>query len=115
MTMVIHGIRTCDTMKKACAWLDSHAIAYTFHDYKKAGIDRATLAGWAAVVGWETLLNRAGTTFKGLPDADKAGLDEAKALGLMVERPSLIKRPVLTRGATILVGFKPEIYAATFR
>ncbi len=101
-------------MKKARAWLDAHGVAYDFHDYKAKGIDAETLRGWAGQVGWETLLNRAGTTFRKLPDADKADLDEAKAIALMVAQPSMIKRPVLDAGGALTVGFKPERYAATF-
>jgi arsenate reductase len=101
-------------MKKARAWLDGHGVAYGFHDYKAVGIDPATLQAWAAKVGWETLLNRSGTTFRGLPEADKQGLDEAKAIGLMIAQPSMIKRPVLDVGGELLVGFKPEQYAAAF-
>lgn len=108
----IYGIKACDTMKKARDWLDGHGVAYGFHDYKTAGIDRATLQVWAGKVGWEVLLNRAGTTFRKLPDADKAGIDEAKAIGLMLAQPSMIKRPVLDVGGDLLVGFKPEAYAA---
>jgi arsenate reductase len=110
--VTIYGIPNCDTMKKARAWLASHGLAYQFHDYKKAGIDAAHLEAWSRQVGWETLLNRAGTTFKKLSDADKANVDEKKAIALMVAQPSLIKRPVLDLGrGKILVGFKPEIYA----
>jgi arsenate reductase len=109
----LYGIRNCDTMKKAWTWLDQAGLAYDFHDYKKQGIDRATLEGWAKQVGWQVLLNKAGTTFKNLPDADKADLTEAKAIGLMLAQPSMIKRPVLDRGGELIVGFKPEIYAAT--
>ena len=112
MATTIYGIRNCDTMKKARSWLDAHGVSYTFHDYKRSGIDRATLEKWAGVVGWETLLNRAGTTFRKLPDSAKAGLTEARALKLMLEQPSMIKRPVLERGKTLLVGFNPEKYAA---
>ncbi|MDO8799611.1 ArsC family reductase [Phenylobacterium sp.] len=108
----IYGIKACDTMKKARDWLDAHGVAYRFHDYKTAGIDRATLQGWAAKVGWEVLLNRAGTTFRKLPDADKAGLDQAKAIDLMLTQPSMIKRPVLDVGGDLLVGFKSDAYAA---
>jgi arsenate reductase len=108
----LYGIKNCDTMKKARAWLDTKGVAYTFHDYKVAGIDRARLARWAKDVGWEILLNRAGTTFRKLPEADKDGLNEAKAIALMLAQPSMIKRPVLERGGKLLVGFKPEIYAA---
>jgi arsenate reductase len=110
--VTIYGIPNCDTMKKARTWLESHGIAYEFHDYKKAGIDEARLAAWSKKVGWETLLNRAGTTFRKLPDKDKQTIDEKKALALMLAQPSLIKRPVLDLGrGKILVGFKPEIYA----
>ncbi|MBP6545612.1 MAG: ArsC family reductase [Phenylobacterium sp.] len=111
----IYGIKACDTMKKARDWLDGHGVAYGFHDYKTAGIDRATLQGWAAKVGWELLLNRAGTTFRKLPDADKTALDEAKAIDLMLAQPSMIKRPVLDVGGDLLVGFKPEAYTAKLR
>jgi arsenate reductase len=110
-TVTLYGIKNCDTMKKARAWLDDAGVAYAFHDYKSAGIDAATLKGWAKAVGWETLLNRAGTTFRKLPDADKDGLTEVKAVALMLAQPSMIKRPVLVRGGEILVGFKPEVYA----
>jgi Spx/MgsR family transcriptional regulator len=112
MKPTLYGIKNCDTMKKARAWLDSHGVSYTFHDYKVSGIDRATLEKWAGAVGWETLLNRAGTTFRKLPDAAKSGLTEAKALKLMLEQPSMIKRPVLERGRTLLVGFDEERYSA---
>ncbi len=110
----IYGIKACDTMKKARAWLDAHGVAYTFHDYKTQGIAPAALRRWAAEVGWETLLNRAGTTFRKLPEASKAGLDEAKAIALMAEHTSAIKRPVLEADGRLLVGFKPEVYAAAF-
>ena len=111
----IYGIKNCETMKKARAWLDAHDVAYMFHDYKASGIDKATLEGWAKHVGWETLLNRAGTTFRQLPDADKQGLNEKKALALMLNQPSMIKRPVLDLGHRRLVGFKPELYAAALK
>lgn len=111
-SVTIYGIPNCDTMKKARAWLAEHGIEAAFHDYKKDGIDLDRLARWSRAVGWETLLNRAGTTFRKLPDAEKQGLDERKALALMQAQPSLIKRPVLEYGAKKpLVGFKPEIYA----
>jgi arsenate reductase len=113
--VTIYGIPNCDTMKKARAWLDGHGIAYEFHDYKKAGIDRQRLATWSKMVGWETLLNRAGTTFRKLPDTDKQGIDEKKAIDLMLAHPSLIKRPVLDlAGGKLLVGFKPETYEEAF-
>jgi Spx/MgsR family transcriptional regulator len=113
--VTLYGIKNCDTMKKARAWLDAEGVAYAFHDYKVEGIDRARLEGWAREVGWETLLNRAGTTFRKLPDADKDGLDERKALALMLDQPSMIKRPVLDLGGRILVGFKPELYEEAVR
>ena len=109
--VTIHGIRNCDTMKKARAWLDAHGVAHGFHDYKTQGIAREVLEGWAAKVGWEVLLNRAGTTFRKLPDADKADLTAKKAIALMLAQPGMIKRPVLDVGGTLLVGFKPEAYA----
>jgi len=106
----IYGIKNCDTMKKARAWLDGKGVAYAFHDYKSAGIERSRLEAWARQVGWEALLNRAGTTFRKLPDKDKGGLTEAKAIALMLAQPSMIKRPVLEAGGKLLVGFKPEQY-----
>lgn len=112
--VTIYGIKTCDTMKKARAWLDGRGVGYRFHDYKAAGIDGAVLAGWARTVGWETLLNRAGTTFRALPDPDKQGVTEAKAIALMVARPSMIKRPVLDIGGRLLVGFRPDRYEEAF-
>ena len=111
MPNTIYGIKNCDTMKKARAWLDGHGVAYEFHDYKTAGIAKDKLKRWSDELGWETLLNRAGTTFRKLPDADKEGLNERKALALMLAQPSMIKRPVLDLGGKLLVGFKPEIYA----
>jgi arsenate reductase len=113
--ITLYGIKNCDTMKKARHWLDAHKVAYVFHDYKAAGIDKETLAAWAKDVGWETLLNRAGTTFKKLPDADKKDVNEKKALALMLAQPSMIKRPVLDTGKKLVVGFKPEIYAAMLK
>jgi len=114
VTVVLHGIKACDTMHKARAWLDGHGVGYDFHDYKSAGAPSALLETWAAKVGWEMLLNRAGTTFRKLPEADKAGLDQAKAIALMTAQPSMIKRPVLDVDGALIVGFKPEIYAAQF-
>jgi Spx/MgsR family transcriptional regulator len=110
----LYGIRNCDTMKKAWTWLDQKGVPYDFHDYKKQGIDRAHLEAWAGRVGWEKLLNRAGTTFKKLPDADKQGIDEGKAIDLMLAQPSMIKRPVLEADGRLLVGFKPADYEAAF-
>ncbi|MDQ8731145.1 ArsC family reductase [Bradyrhizobium sp. LHD-71] len=112
MGLIIYGIKNCDTMKKARAWLDAHRVAYSFHDYKVEGIDKKRLEGWAKEVGWEALLNRAGTTFRKLPEKDKQGLTAAKATALMLDQPSMIKRPVLETGRNLVVGFKPDIYAA---
>lgn len=112
--VTIYGIKNCDTMKKARAWLEAHGIDYAFHDYKAAGIKPDALKAWARQVGWEVLLNRAGTTFRKLPEAQRADLNERKAIALMLEQPSLIKRPVLERGAKLLVGFKPAEYQAAF-
>ncbi len=112
--ITLYGIKACDTMQKARAWLDDHRVAYAFHDYKAVGVTADKLKAWAGQVGWETLLNRNGTTFRKLSDADKAGLDETKAIGLMVAQPSMIKRPVLETDGGLLVGFKPEAYAARF-
>ena len=112
--VTIYGIKNCDTMKKARAWLDGRGVAYAFHDYKAAGIERGRLEAWARAVGWETLLNRAGTTFRALPDKDKDGLTEKKAIALMLAQPSMIKRPVLDVDGRLLVGFKPERYEMAF-
>jgi arsenate reductase len=112
--VTIYGIKNCDTMKKARAWLDEHGVAYSFHDYKSAGIERDVLDGWVKEVGWETVLNRAGTTFRSLPDDKKEGLNEKKAVALMIAQPSMIKRPVLLAGKKMLVGFEPEQYQALF-
>lgn len=111
MTITIHGIKSCDTMKKAFAWLDAKGVAYRFHDYKTAGLDRAMLESWVTQLGWEALLNRAGTTFRKLSDAEKAGLDEAKAITLMLAQPSMVKRPVLDASGRLLVGFSPDGWA----
>jgi arsenate reductase (glutaredoxin) len=112
MSITIYGIKNCDTMKKARSWLDAHGVAYAFHDYKAAGIDRAHLEKWIKKAGWETLLNRAGTTFRKLPDAEKTGLDAEKAIAVMLAHPSAIKRPVLELdGGKVLIGFQPQTYA----
>jgi arsenate reductase (glutaredoxin) len=113
-TITIYGIKNCDTMKKARAWLDEHGVDYAFHDYKTTGIERDQLEQWSKKVGWEALLNRAGTTFRKLPDKDKNNIDAKKALVLMLAQPSLIKRPVLDAGGKFLVGFKPELYESQF-
>ena len=112
MPITIYGIKNCDTMKKARAWLDKKGVAYDFHDYKSKGIERAKLEGWAKEAGWETIINRAGSTFKKLSDKDKQGLSEKKAIALMLRQPSMIKRPVLElSGGKLLVGFDPEQYS----
>ena len=111
MAIVLYGIKNCDTMKKARAWLDARNVAYTFHDYKVSGIERAKLAAWCKSAGWERVLNKSGTTFRKLGDAERANLNEAKAIELMLAQPSMIKRPVLELGGTLLVGFSPESYA----
>ena len=112
--VTIYGIKNCDTMKKARAWLDGRGIAYLFHDYKTEGIDRGVLEGWVNEAGWEVLLNRAGTTFRALPDDKKEGLNAKKAVALMLAQPTMIKRPVLVARGKTVVGFKPEAYAALF-
>jgi Spx/MgsR family transcriptional regulator len=111
MKTILYGIPNCDTMKKARTWLEAQRLEYEFHDYKKSGIERGKLESWIRAVGWETLLNRAGTTFRKLPDAAKANLTAAKAVTLMLGQPPMIKRPVLERGQMLLVGFSPEKYA----
>ncbi|HVX99853.1 MAG TPA: arsenate reductase [Pseudorhodoplanes sp.] len=115
MTVRIYGIRNCDTMKKAFAFLDGKGVAYDFHDYKTKGVDRALLEKWSRKVGWETLLNRAGLTFRRLPEKDKRVADEKKAIALMLAQPSMIKRPVLEVGGRLLVGFKPDDYSAALK
>jgi arsenate reductase len=112
--VTIYGIKNCDTMKKARAWLDAHGVEYAFHDYRTEGVERTRLESWTREAGWETLLNRAGTTFRGLPESDKQGLSEKKAVALMLANPSMIKRPVLDVGGKLVIGFKPETYARTF-
>jgi arsenate reductase (glutaredoxin) len=116
MPITIYGIKNCDTMKKARAWLDKNRVAYDFHDYKTAGIERERLERWCKIAGWESLLNRAGTTFRKLPDKDKQVSDARTAIALMLKQPSMIKRPVLDLGRDrLLVGFKPEIYQGAIR
>ncbi|HZV83428.1 MAG TPA: ArsC family reductase [Brevundimonas sp.] len=113
MPTTMYGIPNCDTVKKARVWLDQRGVDYVFHDYRKAGLDRGRLEAWVAEHGWPTVLNRGGTTFRALPDAEKADLDSDKAVALMLAQPSMIKRPVLDLGGRTLVGFKPEIYASS--
>lgn len=112
--VIIHGIKACDTMKKAFVWLDNHGIAHDFHDFKTAGVTRAMLERWCAKAGWEKVINRAGTTFRKLPEDARADLDQDKAIALMLAQPSMIKRPVLESDDTLEIGFKPERYAAIF-
>jgi arsenate reductase (glutaredoxin) len=114
MTLTLYGIPNCDTVKKARVWLEGHGIAYAFHDYKKHGADKAKLASWCEGLGWETVLNRAGTTFKQLPEADKAHLTQSKAIALMLTQPSMIKRPIAEGRGILLAGFKPEQYEEAF-
>ena len=114
MTPLLYGIPNCDTVKKARVWLEERGVGYVFHDYKKAGIDRASLERWVGELGWEAVLNRSGTTFRALPDADKADLTASKAVELMLAQPSMIKRPILDLGDRRVAGFKPEAYAALF-
>jgi arsenate reductase len=115
MTVTIYGIKNCDTMKKARAWLDKKGVEYVFHDYKISGIEKSKLEGWAKKAGWEVLLNRAGTTFRKLPEKDRTSITEKKAIALMIEQPPMIKRPVLElSGGKLLVGFKPEEYQKAF-
>ncbi|QHL91078.1 ArsC family reductase [Sphingomonas changnyeongensis] len=109
--LVVYGIPNCDTVKKSRAWLDAAGIAYRFHDYKKAGVDEAALRRWVAALGWEALVNRQGTTFRKLPEAERTGLDEARAIALMIANPSLIRRPVVEGRGQLLAGFSPERFA----
>jgi Spx/MgsR family transcriptional regulator len=115
MAVTIYGIKNCDTMKKARNWLEDHKISYEFHDYKAAGIDRGHLDTWTNEAGWETVLNRAGTTFRKLADTDRENLNREKAISLMLDQPSMIKRPVLEARGKLLIGFKPEIYGEFFK
>ncbi len=115
MTITIHGIKNCDTMKKARTRLEAEGIAHAFHDYKTVGIAPATLQAWVRKAGWEALLNRAGTTFRKLPEDQKQGLDEARAMALMLAQPSMIKRPVLTHGDRLIIGFDPARYSAALK
>ncbi|HUO97689.1 MAG TPA: arsenate reductase [Rhizomicrobium sp.] len=114
MSPTIYGIKNCDTVKKAFAWLDQHRVAYDFHDYKKLGVTKAQLVKWCRAAGWEIVLNRAGPTFRKLPDAAKQNLNLEKAIALMLGNPSMIKRPILEKDSTLEIGFKPERYAAIF-
>jgi arsenate reductase len=114
LTITVHGIPNCDTVKKARTWLDAQGVAYRFHDFKKDGLDAETLRGWMADAGWEKLLNRAGTTFRKLPEADRANLDAEKAVAIMLANPSAIKRPVVTGAGPVIIGFKADEWGARF-
>jgi arsenate reductase (glutaredoxin) len=114
MTLTLYGIPNCDTVKKARMWLDAYSIAYAFHDYKKLGVEKAMLTTWCEALGWESVLNRAGTTFKQLAEADKADITQTKAISLMQAQPSMIKRPIAHSKTVLLAGFKPDIYESTF-
>jgi Spx/MgsR family transcriptional regulator len=114
MAVTIYGIKNCSTMAKAFAWLNSNGVAYDFHDYKKAGVTTAELTRWCQTADWQAVLNRAGTTFRKLDDADKEALTQDKAIALMGAQPSMIKRPVLEAGGKLEIGFKPERYAVLF-
>ena len=114
MTLTLHGIPNCDTVKKARTWLEGHGIAYDFRDYKKVPPTPQELAPWVDAIGWEPLVNKAGTTFKKLPDAAKSGLDQAKAIPLMLEQPSMIKRPIVEHAGGLLIGFKPSEWEEAF-
>lgn len=114
MTITLYGIPNCDTVKKARNYLDDKGVAFDFHDYKKAGIEEASLARWCNEAGWEKILNKTGTTFRKLSDEDKAGLDQSKAIGLMLANPSMIKRPVVEGAGSLLVGFKEPEWSAAF-
>ena len=115
VTLTMFGIANCDTVKKARTWLDGRGVAYAFHDYKKAGADAARIAGWCDAAGWEKVLNRAGTTFRKLPEADREGLDQAKAVALMAANPSCIKRPIVEHPGGLLVGFKADEWDAALK
>ena len=114
MSITMYGIKNCDTIKKARTWLEQRGVTYDFHDYKSAGIDEARLRRWTGKLGWERLLNRSGTTFRKLPDQDREGLNENRAVALMLAQPSMIKRPVVEANGELLLGFDPDRYAAAF-
>jgi Spx/MgsR family transcriptional regulator len=114
VSVTLYGIPNCDTVKKARTWLDERGVAYAFHDYKKQGADAARIAGWVEQAGWEKVLNRAGTTFRKLPEADREGLDAAKAVRVMAANPSAIKRPIVEHPGGLLVGFREAEWEAAF-
>ena len=109
--ITLYGIPNCGSVKKARDWLESQNIAYEFHDFKKAGVDKDTIANWMQQVSWEVLVNKKGTTWRGLPDATKNAVTSATtASKLMIDNPSVIKRPVICKGKIVLVGFDPDTY-----
>lgn len=114
MSVTLYGITTCDTVRKARAWLDQQGVAYRFHDFRKDGLEAGRLSGWLDALGWEAVLNKAGTSFRALPEAEKTGLDRDKAAALILANPTLVKRPVVEVGGRVLVGFKPAVYAEAF-
>ena len=114
MALTIYGIPNCDTVKKARRWLDEHGVAYAFHDYRKDGLDAAQLQGWIDKLGWEKLLNKSGTTFRKLPDAEKEGLDAAQAKALMLDQPAMIRRPLVDADGDLSVGFSADDWQRRF-
>jgi arsenate reductase len=114
MGAILYGIPNCDTVKKARNWLDLHKVDYRFHDYRAAGIEKKRLEAWCKTAGWEVVLNKNSTTFKALPEAERAGLDRDRAIALMQREPTIIKRPVMEEGGRVIVGFKPEVYERAF-
>jgi len=114
MTLTLYGIPNCDTVKKARRWLDEQGVAYVFHDYRKDGLDAAQLQGWIDKLGWEKLLNKSGTTFRKLPDAEKEGLDAAKARALMLDQPAMIRRPLVDADGAFSVGFSADDWQQRF-
>ncbi len=114
MTVTLYGITTCDTVRKARAWLDQQGVAYRFHDFRREGLEAGRLAGWFDALGWEAVLNRAGTSFRALPEAERTGLDRDRAAALILGNPTLVKRPVLEAEGEVMVGFRPATYAALF-
>lgn len=115
MKVKVYGIKNCDTMKRAFAWLEEHGVAYEFHDYKREGASAERLAAWANSIGWEKLANTRGPTWRKIPDADKAGLDERRALALLAAHPSAIRRPVVEAGKALLVGFDADEFASALK
>ena len=113
MTLTVYGIPNCDTVKKARTWLEGRGLEFSFHDYRKDGVDTGRLAAWCDVLGWETVLNRSGTTFRKLSEAERTGLNLASAVALMVAQPAMIKRPLVEFDGGLLVGFKPDLWAET--